>query len=445
MTQTTNGFDAIQSTSSSIGRIAGGILGGLIAGIFTDGIGIMAGAAGGSEIGGELFGDAGAIKQKQALLTQQYLKSRNRYNAITGLSDKESLSSSNMSGVGLNAIDFYNLQSEYARKRGYRYDSDKTTRDAVYAEKAFGLDQSTTQSLIEVLRSSRDQNRDLSTIIRGALEKGKGSLFQNGDNTFLNEFVSKLTTLQKELLKTQGTVATGTSFDILKKFNNVGGQFDARDPRSLGYIESINNSLINPNTDFKKSLSYYALREAMPGASLADILQEQQKGTASSTYMESMMKLYSSFGDDSSQRINFADFVGGNIDAGTRLLRGFKSGKLRNGGTFGTELRGLGITDQYMKSRAEQNTAPIEQITAENINQTLAGKSLQAAFDAISKALENAFGGAVISISSNNATITLKGNSAVIGKGIRQNVTKKPVADKITTAEELHQFMGYKE
>jgi hypothetical protein len=366
LTQTQNGFDLIAPAANSFGRIAGGVIGGALAAIFTEGLGVAAGAGIGASIGGGLGDTYGSLKQREELTKQKFLQTKNRYNSITG----EQLSNApNMENIGIASTQFVQLQADYAKRRGYRDGSGKTTQDALYAERGFGVDQSTSSAIIEMMRSSKSNNRDLANLIGGVLEKGASTFFKNGDTTFLNEFLNKFSALQKELLRTQTNVATGTTFDILSKFNSLGGEFATSDPRSSGLINTINGSLANPNTDFKKALSFYALKKSNPNMSIADLIEEQQKGISSPTYMNAMMGLVDQFGgDESSKRLNFAGMFGleGNQKFATDLYKGFRSGKFK-GGISQAELSG----NANLQSRAEENTTQLEVNTAKIENAVL--------------------------------------------------------------------------
>ncbi len=412
MAQTSNGFDAIQSTASTTGRIVGGILGAMVGSLF-GGVGAIGGAAAGASMLGEIMGGAGAVKQKQAILTQDYLKARNKYNAITGTSDDSESLAKSMSGTGVSVTDFYKNQTETARARGYRNGSDKTAKDAIYAERAYGVDGATSNLLIELQRSSKENNRDLIGLIGGVLEKGKGSYFKGGDTTFLNEFLSKFTTLQKELLKYNTTVSTGVTMDVLSKFNSMGGMFDTRDSRSSGLISSINGGLVNPSSDNAKALAYRVLSKLHPGMGIFGLDEEMEKGYNSPGYMKGMMdELNKRGGSDDYKLKNLSGLFPGIAKQAIRtLMAGYKNGKIPTGSA--AELNAL-VPEDILRGKAEKNTAPIERLTAEQVNKTLAGQPYDAAIDAISEALENAFSGAVITINSKDGMITLKGNSAMI-------------------------------
>lgn len=397
--QTQNGFDQIGNTGRAISQAVGGVIGGLI-GSFVPG-GTLAGASIGGSIG-NLFGGTGAdFLQRQAIEKQRNLGAYYRYSGTTG---QEPGTFDDTSGIGVSATDFLNKRLEFAKRRGYSASSAKTAADALYAERGFGIDGNTSAGLVELQRSQKENNRDLANLIGGVLQKGSGSYFKNGDTTFLNEFLSRFTTLQKDLLKTSSTVGTATTYDILSRFNNVGGAFSTADPRSGGLISTINSSLANPGTDMKRALSFYALKKNNPNMSLAELIEEQQKGLGSANYLESIMSLVDNLGgDNSARRLNFAGALGleGNQAFASQLYSGYRSGKFRGGFAKGE------ISSLYdFKGRAEGNTSDIDKNSARIQNALLGDSSeaVEAMVSAIQNGLQNALAGSIIEMANGKIT-----------------------------------------
>jgi len=417
LTQTQNGFDLIQPASNMAGRIIGGLVGGII-GAFAGGVGAVGGAAAGAALGGGLGDSLGAYKQREAITKQDYFKALGRYKAVTGL-DRDGNDAANMEQSGISITDFLSVQSETAKRRGYAADSDKTTRDAMYLDKGYGVDQGTSGSLIEMQRSAKSNNRDLAMLVGGILERGEGKIFKGGDHTFLNEFLGKFISVQKELLKTQTIVATGTTMDILSKFNGVGGEWDSRDSRSAGNISAIQSGLSNPGSDNLKALSFAALRKNMPNASIFDILAERQKGMGSPAYLKEMLGTVEKLGgDESHQQLNLSGmFPGLSLSAVRRLYQNRK--ELMNGSMSTEELRSKYKDD--FKSQSEGNTTDLERNTAKVTNGILAGEGVKVMMDAFKDAIESSLGGAVITLNNGQGTITLARRSSII----QANTTRK--------------------
>lgn len=430
LTQTQNGFDLIQPASSMAGRIIGGLIGGIIGSFVAPGAGTAVGAGAGASIGGGLGETFGALQQREAITKQEYLKARNKFNAITGF---DGTIVSDMQGSGVSVTDFLQLQGDVSKRRGYANGSEKTTRDAFYLEKGYGVEQGTSGGIIEMQRSARESNRDLALLVSGIIEKGEGKIFKNGDHTFLNEFLGKFISLQKDLLKTQTIVATGTTMDILSKFNGIGGEFSSRDSRSSGNISAIQSGLSNPGSDNIKALSFAVLRKLMPNSNIFDILSERQKGLGSPAYLKSMLGTMDQLGgDESHQQLNLSGmFPGLSLAAVKTLYKGYKSGAFKNFDSDELRSQGLGL-----KSKSEQNTTDMEKNTALVTNGILNGEAVSAMTDAFKTAIEASLGGAVITLNNGQGTITLKPRGAIV----KDNDTKKANQQKLKDVVEKMQM-----
>lgn len=430
LSQSRSGFDMIEPATSILGTAIGGISGALLGALSGTPFGVAAGASGGAAVGNAIASSIGGLKQREELAKQDFLKLRNKYAATTG-SNQLSLEDLSEAGIGMSG--FMQMQTQFARQRGNAASSEATTRQALLLERGYGVDQSTSSTLIELQRSARGNNKDLSELIGGVITKGQQNFFKNGDTTFLNEFLNKFSTVQKELLKTQTHVATGTTFDILAKFNGLGGAFDLKDSRSLGLINTINSSLANPNSDFKKSLSFYALRKDNPDMNQADLIEEQQRGLSSPKYLASVMKMIDRMGgSESAKRMNFAGYFGLEQQQAfaTELYNGFKSGKL-NGSISQEELKSK-IED--IKQKAESLTTSFEQQTAKIENAVLDGSAVKTISDALSAALKSSLQGSVIEMKDGNRFI-IKSNVDIMTENVaakaRQQKSETIRAEKI--------------
>lgn len=232
-------------------------------------------------------------------------------------------------GLSLNEVS--QLQYNIATKQGSVDNLSRTTTQVASLEGGWGVRNETSMMMLELLRSNKVGDKDLQSIVGGILQKGTQSgLFQNGDRSYLNEFLSKnFSQLQKTLLSTQSTVSSGTTFDILSKFNNLGGEWSSKDSRSGGLINNIQSSLSNPGSDSMKALSFYIMKQQHPEMNLADTGIEIQKGMGSPKYLQSMMKYLTSMGGDESYQVyNVANAFGlqNNLAAAKKLVKGY--GKL---------------------------------------------------------------------------------------------------------------------
>lgn len=259
------------------------------------------------------------------------------------------------------------MQLEIAKAQGTGRNIEDVVENMLAAQFGLGVDTNSFLSLTELLRSSTKDNRDVLRLIGGIAQAGEGNIFK-GDRTFLNEFLAQnFNQMQKMLLSTQNTVASGTTFDILRRFDSIGGPFAARDSRSTGLVNTIQNSLSNPGADNMKALSMIMLRRTNPDMGYYDLLMEQQKGLASPTYLQSMLQgLESIGGGDDMQRLNLAGMLGlgGNLAAADLLYK--NRSKLINGRLSTEELLGSGAYGQEgIRSAAQGLVSPYSQSTAE--------------------------------------------------------------------------------
>lgn len=429
LAQTNNGFDAIQPTYSAAGKVIGGILGGVIGGLASGGTAAALGVGAGASLGDAIMGTWGAVEQRGAIMKQDYWKAKFRYASISG--GDHTLATTDLSKMGVSAIDYLNLLPEAARRRGSSTKADNTVRDMLFAEKGYGVEANTSYGIIELQRSFKENNRDLSGLIGGILQKGQGSFFKNGDNTFLNEFLNKYTSTTKELLKTSTTVSTGITFDILKQFNSMGGMFNVKDSRSSGIMSSLQDSLSNPGSDNLKALAFGVLRGQNPKAGIFDLRETMQRGLASPSYLKGMLGMIDRMGGDDQQKMNNLSgmFPGVPLAAIRTLFNNRKS--LRRFDT--SELSGMGISESIMQGKAEGNTSMMEKIQANQTNQFLAGSPIEAVGDAISNAVKESLNGAVIEMK--NGTMILTNNPTQI----KHNVVKK--ARDAKHASDVNEFL----
>jgi hypothetical protein len=355
LAQSQTGFDMIRTQESNKGKIIGGIIGGVGGFLAPVPGGAAAGAAIGSAVGGA-FGDAkGGFDERRATAMQDFLGAKNKYRATTG-SDLSSWQGHE--NIGVSSTDFVSTLREIAVNTGNSARAAKNTEEVLQMEKGQGIEKSTSTAMLQYFRGT---NKDIANLVQGVMSKGKDSgIFKNGDFTFLNEFMQKFNQLHNDLRANSEKVATGTTFDTMNMFNKVGGQFSLQDPRSMGLISTIQQSLTNPGSDSTQAMSFLALRKANPHLGIAGLLEERQKGFGSPTYMKSMMEYALNRGGDKDMQImNIAGTFGlqGNVAAARKLYE--NKGKILGGHISKDEIENLTQGDGF-KKKAEDNTTLIE-------------------------------------------------------------------------------------
>lgn len=400
LAQTKSGFDMIANAEETTGKIVGATVGavvGAIAGSLVPGLGtaagIAAGAASGSSIGEGLGSVKGGIDQRIIQAQMSYLDLQNRYMATTG-GGLGSTSMRDLSAFGISKADILSSSREYARLSGSSVNARSLAEQSYFAEKGYGVDRGTSNTLIDVQRSTNRDSIEIANIVGGVLEKGKNTFFKGGDQTFLNEFLGKYTTLTKELLKSSNTVASGTTYDILSKFGGLGGQFDSKDPRSMGLISTINSSLTSGGgNDYAKAGNFLALKQANPEMDLVDLLMEEQKGLGSKNYLSSVLKQIKGAGGGRSQQImNIANRLGlsGNLAAAESVYNNQDS--LINGTMSMADIR----TNTDLSGKAKGFTTPEQENTAKVSNSLIS--DWKTATDTMATAFKDAMQTAILGI-----------------------------------------------
>lgn len=368
--QATNELDFIKPMTTILSMAAGSLIG----------LGFEAATVGQIEFTqlgaqfGEKFGEfAGGALERTYRGREELSVSNLRLQALSGRNggiDQElgtSAGTPDLSKYGMDYKATSELQYNIAAAQGNSSNLGKNVENAVALKQALGIDDGLFTSITELLRSSKSGNRDVMKLIGGVASAGSSNIFAE-DRTFLPEFMEKnFTNLQKTFLSTQNNVASGTTFDVLKRFDSIGGPFAARDYRSQGLINTMQGSLTNPGSDNMKALSFIGLRRENPEMGFFDLLKERQKGLASPSYVKSMMSMVEEMGGpEDMQKYNMAGMFGleGNLDAVDLLYK--NRNKLKNGEISATELVGTGqYSEQGIRSKGENQTTIYTKSTAE--------------------------------------------------------------------------------
>lgn len=365
----------IAATSMAIAGLAGSAVD-VLAGskIFGTGVGQTNFGALGAQLG-EKFGEFAGSAVERTYKSRDELTSANfRIQALTGSNyGIDAAGTKGAAGTGFSSIvkdlsqygaDFKEtaeLQFRLAQAQGTGRGLMSGAENMLAAQQGLGVQTEAFLGLTELLRSSSKGNQDVLKLIGGVATAGRSNMFAGeGGRTFLSEFLQKnFSGLQKTLLQTQNTVASGTTFDILKRFDAIGGPFSARDPRSMGLINSIHGSLVNPGSDNTKALSTIMMRRANPSMDFFELEKEKQKGLGSSAYLKSMLGSVDMMGGtESMKKMNLANLLGlgGNLDAAELLYKNREalvSGKL----SMNELLPGQGYGEDSVRSLGRDQTS----------------------------------------------------------------------------------------
>lgn len=339
--------------------------------------------------------------------------------ALTG----RNLDNYTMSGAGYGLNDFAGANGRIARAMGNSRGSEGQTSGALNLERGFGISQDISAGLLELIRTNKETDKNLVNIVGGIYSSGK-SIF-NGDRTYLGEFITKnFSTLQRDLLRNQTSVSSGTVMDVLTQFNSVGGQFDARHQNSMGLISSINNSLTNPGGDAMDAITFAALRKSMPGSGIGDVLREREKGLSSPTYLKAVMQqLEMMGGSEDMQMINLSKAFGINYNAATDLLRN----KDKIGNMSEKELKNYFID---MGGLAQGNTTTTQRQSAELDDAKIKGdwaKMFQL-IEHMGQIIETSFSGATYTIDPASGKLSIA-MPAIKKPPVKQGATSQTKSD----------------
>lgn len=333
----TGTFDGIRAegdyqaqTQKNLWSGGGAVVGGIIGTLIAPGIGTAIGLGIGQYLGGFIGeGSSAAEKLKNDSWVrhleygEDLRKTGNRFSALTGRDYNVGNDSVRQSyqDMGFKSVEYLQMLQDVSRARGDSRGSERDSLLTMGYSKGWGVDQGVTMELMNLLRSSRTEDRDIQNVISGVWERGQ-EIFK-GDRTYLAEFLqTKFIPLQRELLKNQSSISSGTTMDILSRWGGLGGQFDSKHQNSQGLLMGINNALINPGSDSLNAISFLSLRESNPGMGLLDTLKERQKGLGSQSYVSSMLSMIDRMGgDDDMKTLQLAGMLGleGNLDAASSI------------------------------------------------------------------------------------------------------------------------------
>lgn len=415
-TSTQNGFDLIKPASQGTGQIVGAVLGGLV-GMLTGPAGAAIGAGIGGTLGSTIGGGIGELEQRRALAAQEFLSNKYGYEATT---QKAMPVIPDASGIGVSAAEYLATLKQIAVSTGSTQRAVETTNDVLEMQKGAGISQEVSNQFITLFRGTQ---KDLSNLVGGVMQKGRSGLFAGGDYTMLNEVLQKMAALQTSMQQNAEKVTTGATFDVLNRFNALGGAFKTTDPRSMGLINQINSSLVNPGSDAGNALSLMALRQNNPKLGIADLLMEREKGLSSPAYLSAMLQQVEAMGgDEQFKRMNIAGLLGVNQSAAKRIYEG-------RAGLMSGKISAEEIEENYLadfKGAATGRTTAIEKNEASIKNGLIADwrLTLSAMQESFKAAMTSAF---------NGATIELKnGSISFSGQPIKQNNVKSGKAAPIT-------------
>lgn len=143
-------------------------------------------------------------------------------------------------------------------------------------EKRFSQDENSLLGLTSGLRTEGRGRRSGDVAIEMLNYFKRSDLFnvKRGDFTQLGEKIQ----FNTRMLEMQGGQMVMTNATTNAQLLELFGKAGIGDQRTMGYVESINQSITNPNNDFSKAFIMRSLRQTDPNASLFELLKKQEQG-----------------------------------------------------------------------------------------------------------------------------------------------------------------------
>lgn len=241
------------------------------------GAGALAGAtvlnpAGGASVGAEIGQRAGEVAGNalaRFFNEREQLESASlRARAVTGIDFGDDFAGVDFTRFGSTRAQSAQILQQMARASG------STVNDLeamLGTETGFGIEQGT---LMGAARGTRRTGGDFGQEIRNLI----GVAEQQGiDRVLLNDFIANQNQMVMSLGSMVENVDPRNMAAIMLELNQLGGGFSVQDPRSQGFIGSLQGGLTNVN-DFGRAQNLSVLRGMDPSAGLLDLLEMEEQG-----------------------------------------------------------------------------------------------------------------------------------------------------------------------
>lgn len=256
---------------------------------------------------GKLFGEGGELDQ-----------------AVNNASAAGVRATGGIQGMKTADVLRYNMQT--ARELGYGgvAGANEAQRQG-RMEQALGMDLGSISGFNQAFRSE-ENGKTLSDSMKEMVSiMQKSGLYgiDKGDFTLMHELMEKqnqLNTLQASSLE---QINSTSSTQVMNAFAKAGGSFS--DQRAVGTITQINRSITDPDNDFKKAFVMRSIRNRMPGASLLDIKEMQEKGVFGEGVIHGIMSDISKMSQGDERIWNVKSLFGGSVQQSKALTKLFDS------------------------------------------------------------------------------------------------------------------------
>lgn len=275
--------------------------------------------------------------------------------------------------LGFSRSETLPIMRQIAEASGRGGNIEGRTGQAISLERAYSLDRGLIMQMFKDMRIMGDDMtmiQNVGNVIRTIPELQK-------DPTKIPEFIQ----LQSQMLQQQGqvleTVNRGNLQGVIGQFSGIDSKFFSDPQRLGGIMQSINQSLTSPQSDFGKARNFQVLSQILgSGASYQDIITAQSGGIMQEDFLHNMIKQTRSMvggGDMMATAFTGSQFGGGGllnlapeianalvaaVDENPNIFKGF-------GGTM-EDLEKL-VDLQPRTSKREQEAAFISDAFSENM------------------------------------------------------------------------------
>lgn len=250
------------------------------------------------------FGEfGGQAYLRHLMLNQDFARASNAYGSLTG----GNLNLPSMTYMGYNGIEAMQRAAGIARSRGGRLGAGDVST-FLGLSRGFGIEEGAMNQAFEGERmggssAATRMQRTLGIAIAEGLDRAKFTDAIKNQNQLLAQFAQTSTNVSDERMNR-----------VLFEFNRMGGMFKIGDPRSMGLLSNLQDSLANPKGGFAQALSYSVLRK-LPGnenADIFDLITQREQGLQTPGYLKGLIGAVKNMGVSSSfQKLMFKNMTNG--------------------------------------------------------------------------------------------------------------------------------------
>ncbi|HUV84413.1 MAG TPA: hypothetical protein VMV86_01825, partial [Methanosarcinales archaeon] len=285
----------------------------------------------------------------------------NRLIAVTGRGTKGGLEK-----YGYNSAQAAELELETAQAAGKSSASSRAGQVAIL-EKGVGLDKGT---IMQMLRDTRitGNNADM---IKNVAQVVSMIPSLREDRTKLQETLS----LQSSFIQQQGqnleSVDRKSVTAMMATFDSIGGRFSKDPAHAMKVMQSVNQSLSNPQGDFAQARNFQVLQKLNPNASYVETMKMQEQGILQGGFLEGTLgQLKRETGGGDGLTIALKQMTGLSMSTAEKVAQAFEKDPDKFKGFKGTDkdldkMFGVKGEEGKIKAAGENLTSSQEKSIAE--------------------------------------------------------------------------------